>query len=155
MTSMPPPPPPPLSRVLFLAGLLMIPPFGVAAAIVVPQYRAMQVRAHREDVPQRLDLLRRGVLEAFAQEGAYPSLPRCPGDLKLRTPTPWGDECLSAYKKIGFRPPNEGTWCAYVVEGGETFRAIARCDLDGDRHPAVFEATQDGPAIRTSGPTEY
>ena len=157
----PSPSPPPVGRVVFLGVLLCIPPFFIAAALVLPQYRDMQLRSHRVEAPEHLAAIRRGVLEAAESSSSALSLPRCPPELPLGAATSWTPACLEAYSVVGFHPQGGATWCSYVVDastgkdGALGFRAVAKCDLDGDRHPAVFEATREAPPRMLSDPRMF
>lgn len=132
--------------------LLVLPPFGIAAVIVIPQLKRQAMAASLVETQARVLELR----DALVQAGPR-ALPLCPaGDLREGEPTPWEPSCAEAYAAIGWAPPSTGTFCRYVVEPGDAGHlTIARCDLDGDRHFAVVQAGEKGEPTWVSPPGDF
>lgn len=137
--------------VLFFAA---VPFIGVVAAIAIPSFLAMQLRAKRAEAPTNLDGIRTAMAAAQAEGVGYQDLPPCPAVTPGRLPADWTGTCASEWSSaLGWAPAGL-VRCQYQVvvtsepgSGDEGFEAYARCDLDGDGNECEYRATESSRTI--------
>jgi type II secretory pathway pseudopilin PulG len=125
---------------------------GILAAIAIPNFMAMQLRAKRAEAPTNVGGVRTALIaQAAMTEQPFVSLPPCPASPPAAEPVPWEGPCTEVWGEL-WRPFGD-VGCRYEVvatDGGRDFEAIARCDLDGDGQPSVYAATKElSPTMQT------
>ena len=162
----PPYPPPPrkssvgvivaiVLTVVLLGGVAVI---GVMAAIAIPSFLAMQLRAKRSEAPTNLDGIRTAEKAYHAEWDVFTNcdwtFPGTPG----RDPRPFDGGGITAFQNLGWTAYGN-VRCRYRVINatssgdwdGDDFEAYAECDIDGDGNYAVYTATsQSRPTMVTS-----
>jgi Tfp pilus assembly protein PilE len=140
-----------IAAVVMLGSVLAI---GILAAIVVPNFFAMQMRSKQAEAPRQVEEIR-AAQEAFhAVHGGYASLAACPenpgGDLR-----PWEGPCTEAWAALDWVPSGE-LRCTYSVEANpDDFIVLGRCDIDGDGEESQWSASRDNPATMDSANNVY
>ena len=124
---------------------------GIVAAIAIPNFVTMQLRAKRSEVPSNVDAI---LTAELAYDAAFDSFVPCGSEEEARVALsknarPWeGGEC---WEKLGWRPDGmvRGGYWVEVNENVVTIHGI--CDVDGDGEFAEYKATiQDGRAKATT-----
>lgn len=163
---LPPPPPSKRPSTLLVVGVVVVATFaiavvpmvalvGVLAAIAVPNFITMQMKAKRAEVPGNVDGIKVAEMAydaafdeyvpAGSESDAYDSV--------SREPRPW--EGGADWEKIGWSPdgPIRG---AYWVETTATgFEVHGVIDVDGDGAYAHYVATESTYARQISEPDVY
>ena len=129
--------------------------FGVLAAIAIPNFVAMQLKAKRAEVPANVDGIKMAELSydaAFDGFVAVPAEPRGPASVG-KEPKAW--ESTGDWSRLGWTPdePVRGSYWVDVTPGGFTVHGV--CDVDGDGERAEFIATVDTNATMQTGRDVY
>ncbi len=125
-----------------------VPSIGIIAAIAIPSFLAMEMRAKRSEAPVHLDGIRTALAATHAETQAYPELPPCPDGITGRNPQEWSGECAQIWSDAVGWAPDGPVRCQYqVILTGEPgsltqgFEATAHCDIDGDGNECEYLAT--------------
>ena len=120
---------------------------GILAAIAVPEFNQMQLKAKRAEVPLNVE----GITTAhLAYEAAHDrflfQLSWVPNGTFTKKARPW--VTTSTYQAIGFRPDgavrggyHSPSWGANGVD------TVGRCDVDNDNVNTLFTARIDSGAV--------
>ena len=118
---------------------------GILAAIAIPNFLAMQLRAKRAEAPANLEGVRVALLaQAAMTEQPFVDLPSCPEGAPGSEPVPWAGSCTEVWGDLW--QPMGDVRCRYQVvatDGGRDFDAFARCDIDGDGDSAIYEGSKE------------
>ncbi len=134
--------------VLFgVISVTAVPVIGILAAISIPTFLAMQLRAKRAEAPTYLDAIRTAEIAYRAENGHYLSVPYCPGTEPWRELEDWTGDCTDIWLELGWSPDGQ-VRCRYMVTvtgdpgmGTEGFEAVGECDVDGDGTYSQYRAT--------------
>lgn len=159
-------PPSPRTPMLILAavfaGLLVlsVPMVGIVAAIAIPNYVMMQLKAKRAEVPGNVDGIKTALLAYDAAfDGFVPAGTRAEAEAALRSggkePRAWTGG--PGWEALGWRPegPIRGAYWVEVAADGQDFIVYGLCDVDGDGDFAEYTATSRGNATLMNGPNVY
>ena len=138
---------------LLIGGTFVV---GVLAAIAIPNFVQMQLRAKRAEVPSNVDGIR---IAELAYQAAF--------DRFIPVGQPWPravaslDEAMvampegSPFDELGWSPDGllRGTYWVDVTPDGFTVHGM--CDVDRDGEPASYEADAERPAHMVSGSHVY
>ena len=128
--------------------MIVVAIIGILAAIAIPSFLAMQLRAKRSELPTNLDAIRTAEKAYHAEWDTYTDCDATPDAVPGRTQTDFTSGGLGHFQNLG--------WTAdglvrgqYVVEGastgsnisGDTFNAHAYSDIDNDTSDAHYLAT--------------
>lgn len=134
---------------------------GMMAAIAIPNFVAMQLKAKRSEVPGNMAGIK---LALLSYDAAFDDFPMCGDERSARRGLgkelrPWaGGECWEA---LGWRPAGDvrgGYWIepAVAEDGTRSFAVHGVCDVDGDGQVVEYVATRDEePRIVSGDPEEY
>ncbi len=152
----PPQPPPRKSSTGLIIGIVLgvvllvgVAVIGVMAAIAIPSFLAMQLRAKRSEAPTNLDAIRTAEKAYHAEWDVFTEVAWTPGGSIGRDPQPFTGGGLTAFQNLGWTADGN-VRCRYrvtnVVNGGsnwmdDDFEAYAECDIDGDGQHAIYKAT--------------
>jgi len=126
--------------------LCAVPVTGILAAIAIPNFLAMQLRAKRAEAPANLDAIRTAEKAYHAEWDAFTSVGPCPPFVPGREQVAWDPswECYQQFMTLGWLPDGM-TRCSYEVTAvpgasasSDDFQGIARCDVDGDGYEAEY-----------------
>ncbi len=123
---------------------------GILAAIAIPNFLAMQLRANRAGGPSTLDALRVAEMAYIAEFDDVVEFGPCPPSPPGRELRGWGDRCLEQLESVGHLP-SSAVRCSYVVRkvesaggaGSPDFTMSAFCDVDGDGDEASYSASRE------------
>ncbi len=127
-----------------------VPVTGIVAAIAIPNFLAMQLRAKRSEAPTNLDGIRTAEKAYHAEWDAFISAGPCPPFVPGREQVAWDRSwpCYAEFEALGWTPDGM-TRCSYTVTAapgstltGDDFEAWARCDIDGDGYEAEYHANR-------------
>ncbi len=126
-------------------SVMAVPVMGMVAAISIPTFLAMQLRAKRAEAPTHLDAIRTAEFAYQAEFGHYTAAPYCPSSTPWRMPEDWTGDCTDGWTALGWSPDGL-VRCRYMVTltgdpGTEGFEAVGECDVDGDGTFSVYSAT--------------
>lgn len=128
-------------------AVVAVPVVGIMAAIAIPSFLAMQLRAKRSEAPMYLDAIRVAELAYRAEFDHFVATPYCPSSEPGRTLDDWTGDCTDTFDDLGWSPGGQ-VRCRYrvTVTGvpgtlGEGFEAVGECDIDGDGTYSVYRAT--------------
>ena len=132
---------------------------GILAAIAIPNFISMALRAKRAEAPINLDAIRTAEIAYYGEFQEYFSVEPCPSSAPGRQQIPFEGECADSFRSFGWSPEGLMTRCQYsaqAIPGGEgDFKLIARCDGDGDGVEAVYEASRDSRATMVTSNNIY
>jgi type II secretory pathway pseudopilin PulG len=137
-----------------------VPVVGIVAAIAIPNFVAMQLKAKRSEVPANMDGIRTAELAYDAAFDEFvPVGSREEAEQELRS---GGKEQRSwrggaAWEKLGWRPDGmiRGAYWVEVAPDGKAFTVHGLCDVDGDREYAEFTADGESRATGMTNPDVY
>jgi len=134
--------------VLALCALLLVAviPVGVIAAIAIPNFITMQLRAKRAEAPTNLDGIRTAEKAYHAEwdtfTSAGPSPATTPGRNQVAF-TPTGQWSLLGWTADGkVRCKYEVTNIPGTSSQSDNFFGRATCDVDGDGREAIYECNR-------------
>ncbi len=126
--------------------MIVVAIIGILAAIAIPNFLTMQLRAKRSEVPLNLTGISTAEKAYFHEFGEYitaTELPSAPGKTKkqaLNIPSSHG------FDKLGW-DADGGVYGAYQAvadnSGDPTFNLTGRCDVDGDGTEATYNASEN------------
>lgn len=132
-----------------MLAMAVVPVIGILAAIAIPNFLAMQLRAKRSEAPTNLDAIRVAEKAYHAEWDEYLSVPLCPAMEPGREPMAFEGSCRDDWAELGWWPDGL-TRCRYQVVAfnsddwaSSDFEATAECDIDGDGNYALYRASKD------------
>ncbi len=131
---------------------------GILAAIAIPNFVAMQLKAKRGEVPGYVDGIRSAEIAYQGTNGAYLACGAEGGATALlgKQPHDWkSDPANDCFSKLGWQPdgPLRGT---YWVQVSDTdFVVYGACDVDGDGNTAKYGANLATVATRITEDNVY
>ncbi len=143
-------------------GCLGVAVIGILAAIAIPNFLAMQLRAKRAESPTNIDAIRTAEKAYHAEWDAFTTVEACPPDWMSigRMGVEWDSswDCYRQFENLGWTPWGT-TRCRYSVaadnssphRGDHDFEIVGECDVDGDGRPSVYQANRaEKASMRTS-----
>ena len=120
--------------------MIVVAIIGILAAIAIPNYMAMQLRAKRSELPGNVDGIKNAELAYQAAFDAYVDCAARPGAVS-RTPVQW-TVTSDNFSLIGWKPDG-GIRGSYEVSGATNsdFLVTGSTDIDGDSELATYTAT--------------
>jgi uncharacterized RDD family membrane protein YckC/type II secretory pathway pseudopilin PulG len=139
-------------------ALLVIGGIGVAAAIAIPNFITMQLKAKRSEVPANVDGIVAAERAYHAANGAWlpvSSEAAALTEVSGKSPRDWtgGPD----WDALGWAPsgPVRGAYWVEVSPDGAEILVRGICDVDGDADLAVYGADADAGARLTTDPNVY
>ena len=120
--------------------MIVVAIIGILAAIAIPNFVAMQLKAKRSEVPGNVDGIKTAEAAYEASYDTYISAadaPRATPDKVLFT---WS--APTDFSQLGWSPDGQVRGVYNVVATATTFTANGRSDVDGDSVTADYSATQ-------------
>lgn len=139
-----------IALVVGFGAIFMI---GIVAAIAIPNFIAMQMKAKRAEVPGNLDGIRVAEIAYEAANGQYTAASSeaeatAVGAGKQQRDFPYE----GGWRDLGWRPDGQVRGVYWVELTPEGFAAYGACDVDGDGDYAVYVATErQGAQLTTPG----
>ncbi len=136
---------------LLVFGLAAVATFGILAAIAIPNFVAMQMKAKRAEVPAKLDGIRAVELAYHELYGQYVAASSeaeamAQGAGKELRHFPY----RGGWTELGWLPGEMVRGVYWVELTPEGFAAYGACDVDGDGEYAVYVATESQDAQLTT-----
>jgi len=121
-------------------GLAIIPVIGILAAIAIPNFITMQLKAKRSEVPVNVDSIKAAELAYDAMfDGFLPAgQPPAPGELG-KAQRPWTSD--AAWAALPWSPDGPVRGAYWVEVSGDDFVVHGVCDVDADGQTAEYTAT--------------
>ncbi len=153
-----------LVTVLVLVGgiaCVAVPMVGILAAIAIPNFVSMQLKAKRSEVPAYVDGLKTAQLAYDAAFDTYvPVGSREQAEQELwssggKSQRPWEGD--AAWEKLGWRPDGmiRGAYWVEVDADNRDFTVHGLCDVDGDGEFAEYVASGSDNARLVTSPNTY
>lgn len=129
--------------------MIVVAIIGILAAIAIPNFMAMQLKAKRSELPTNVNGIKTAEIAynvmydrfvGAAENGAIPH---------DKTAKPWTNG-LAGWKDIPFTPDGLLRGSYAIDDLGEDFLIRAGCDVDGDGVDATFTASKDVGPTQTS-----
>ncbi len=134
--------------------MIVVAIIGILAAIAIPSFLAMQLRAKRSELPTNLDAIRTAEKAYHAEWDTYTLAAATPGTAATRQPTDFATGGgYTNFANLGwtadglvrgqYQVDNVATAAAVT---GDTFQAHAYSDIDGDTTKSHYLADQSNKA---------
>lgn len=132
--------------------MIVVAIIGVLAAIAIPNYIGLQLRAKRAELPTNVDGIKTAELGYDAAHDGFVACSAHPSPVPVKTVVEWGFP-TGGFDSIGWRPDGmvRGQYAVELDETGEDFTVIAQSDIDGDGNYADVRATSLTQATLTTG----
>jgi prepilin-type N-terminal cleavage/methylation domain-containing protein len=128
--------------------MIVVAIIGILAAIAIPSFLAMQLRAKRSELPTNIDAVRTAEKAYHAEWDVYTTCPATPATAPGRQPTEFGAGGLTQFQNLGWVADGRvrGTYsvdnCASgAAIDGDNFQAHGEADIDGDNTASHYRAT--------------
>ena len=120
--------------------MIVVAIIGILAAIAIPNFVAMQLKAKRSELPSNVDGIKTAEIAYEAAFDAYVDAAAKPGSV-AKTPRDW-TVTTDNFSLIGWKPDG-GIRGSYAVAnaGATDFTVLGSCDVDGDGVLADYSAT--------------
>ncbi len=134
--------------------MIVVAIIGILAAIAIPNFIAMQLKAKRGEVPGNVDGIKTAELSYDASFDKYVSAAENPGAPSGKAPTAWVS--TAEFAQINWKPDGEVRG-AYTVDAvtNTDFTVHGACDVDGDANLSTYTATTSTNAAMTSASDVY
>ena len=145
--------------VVLMGGVAFV---GVMAAIAIPSFLAMQLRAKRSEAPTNLDAIRTAEKAYHAEWDTFTNCDWTFPGTPDRNLQPFSGGGYTAFQNLGWTAWSD-VRCRYRVVNatgsgswdGDDFLAQAECDIDGDGYYALYEATSHSKPYMVTGNNVY
>jgi type IV pilus assembly protein PilA len=128
--------------------MIVVAIIGILAAIAIPNFLAMQLRAKRAELPSNLDGIRTAEKAYHAEWDGFTSAGATPVQVPGRTPVNFDDGSLSMFQNLGWVADGKvrGSYEAVATNNAsnvlDDFVATATSDVDGDDEFASYNCNR-------------
>ena len=131
--------------------MIVVAIIGILAAIAIPSFLAMQMRAKRSELPTNLDAVRTAEKAYHAEWDTFTDCLATPAIAPTRSPEPFNDTSAGYYnfENLGWTADGHVRGQYSVTDSTvgsgpttDTFQAHAYSDIDGDGATAHYQANQ-------------
>ena len=120
--------------------MIVVAIIGILAAIAIPNFVAMQLKAKRSEIPSNVDGIKTSEVAYEAAFDSYLDATAKPGSV-AKTPRDW-TVTADNFSLMGWKPDGGIRGSYAVVNAGPTdFLVQGSCDVDGDGALANYSAT--------------
>ena len=128
--------------------MIVVAIIGCLAAIAIPTFQTMVLRAKRAELPPHIASLKLAEHAYRAEWDMFTACPLTPSIIPGRNPAPFGVKPTDdhPFALLGWVFDGEDGYGQYQVEtqdNDRTFTARGQSDIDGDGSFAVYEATDE------------
>ena len=140
--------------VLVIGGLLVL--VGLFAQRAWTRFVNMPMVAKTSEAVRNLEHIRQAQMAYFETHGEYLTVGATPQRAPGSSQTAFESDHMDAWRRLGWQPDSL-VRCQYevTVPTPSDFRAVARCDADGDGTTSVFVSSREGLPKRTSPDDQY
>jgi type IV pilus assembly protein PilA len=136
--------------------MIVVAIIGILAAIAIPNFVAMQLKAKRAEVPSNVDGIKTAELAYDAAFDGYVEAtvyPRASGALD-KTASTWDEASSGGFQTIGWKPDGavRGNY-AVATTSTTDITVTGECDVDDDGSAAQYTATTSINAVLRSSDT--
>lgn len=129
---------------------------AVAILILVPFLLSSNKSSRRDEVEALVNAIRQAEIDYHDAFGEYVSAEAAPRPPHAVGPEPVAWNPTEGFRKLSWAPEADEVYGSYQVQADKHgFKIIGSCDVDGDGERAVFEATQEQAAQRTTASGVY
>jgi type IV pilus assembly protein PilA len=135
--------------------MIVVAIIGILAAIALPNFVAMQLKAKRGEVPFNVDGIKTAELAYDAAFDGYVEatvFPRASGALD-KTPAAWDEASSGGFRTIGWKPDGAVRGNYAVATSATDITVTGECDVDDDGSEAQYMATTSINAVLRSSDT--
>ena len=139
-------------RLVWIAlGAVLVLLLGVIAKNALHRYVNLAQYAKRAEAMHNLNNIYQAQLDHFAAHGEYVAVGATPQQPPGKRQRPFESEHMDGWKRLGWQPESM-VRCQYevTVPTPKNFRAVARCDVDGDGEPSIFVGSAEHPPKMTT-----
>ncbi len=137
--------------------MIVVAIIGILAAIAIPNFVAMQLKAKRSEVPGNVDGIKTAEMAYDAAFDGFISVSVEPSASTLsKALVDWPTTNPAGWSSIGWRPDGQvrGQYSA-ATSGTTDFLVTGTCDVDDDGSAAIYTASKDQNAKATTAPDLY
>ncbi|MDP2307652.1 MAG: prepilin-type N-terminal cleavage/methylation domain-containing protein [Pseudomonadota bacterium] len=139
--------------------MIVVAIIGILAAIAIPNFITMQLKAKRAEVPGNVDGIKTAEIAYDAAFDGFIPATVYPGAIG-KAQTPWVVADSGGFGTIGWAPDGavRGQYLVALQDnsvGVPGFLVTGNCDVDGDTDPATYTATDELNALLTTANTIY
>ncbi len=142
--------------------MIVVAIIGILAAIAIPNFLAMQLRAKRAELPSNLDGIRTAEKAYHAEWDTFTAAAATPGTAPQRNQVAFAGGGLTAFQNLGWTADGKvrGQYTVGSITAGGTlatddFTATATSDIDADSTRATFTCNRAEKAGMTTANNIY
>ncbi len=128
--------------------MIVVAIIGILAAIAIPSFLAMQLRAKRSELPTNIDAIRTSEKAYHAEWDVYTTCAATPTSAPGRQPTEFAGGGLTQFQNLGWVADGRVRG-SYSVDNaasgaaidGDNFQSHGEADIDGDSTASHYRAT--------------
>ena len=140
--------------------MIVVAIIGILAAIAIPNFLAMQLRAKRAELPSNLDGVRTAEKAYHAEWDQFTACGVTPATVPGRTPVAFAGGGYGAFDLLGWAADGKvrGTYVVTVTAGNfatDDFVSTATADIDGNSANSSYTCNRAEKASMTSANNVY
>ena len=136
--------------------MIVVAIIGILAAIAIPNFKSLQYRAKRMEVPINVIGIKTAEIAYSIEFDTFVEVFRYPTSAPGKSQVSWVKGSAGGFDTIGWAPdgPVRGVYAVTPI-GRTDFIADGDCDVDGDGNEADYEATLLTNITRTTPSDAY
>ena len=131
--------------------MIVVAIIGILAAIAIPNFIAMQLKAKRSELPSNVDGIKTAELSYDAAFDSYVTAAALPSGTPNKALRDWGGS--ASWSTLGWRPDGQVRGNYATTAGTTDFTVNASCDVDADSTYADYSASASTNATLSSADT--
>lgn len=137
--------------------MIVVAIIGILAAIAIPNFMAMQLKAKRSEAPGNVDGIKTAEMGYDAAYDTYVAVAAYPtGGPSGKAPVAWDEASSGDFTTIGWKPDGEVRGSYSVdLDGPNNFTVTGLIDVDGEGLQAQYTATSSINATMVSDNNVY
>jgi type IV pilus assembly protein PilA len=129
--------------------MIVVAIIGILAAIAIPNFMTMQLKAKRGELPSNVNGIKTAELAYDAMYDGFISAVQNPSGTPSKAAVLW-DPTVAGWKELPWAPDGEVRGNYTVVAATTDFLITANCDVDADSNLATYTASATLGATQTS-----
>ena len=141
--------------------MIVVAIIGILAAIAIPSFLAMQLRAKRSELPTNLDAIRTAEKAYHAEWDTYTACGVAPSAQPTRQAVPFNTGAVNAFSQMGWAADGNvrGQYSVTITTSGnlalDNFEGVATGNIDGNDDISRYSCTKDLKPNMTSDNNVY
>jgi len=141
--------------------MIVVAIIGILAAIAIPGFSAMMLRAKRAELPMNLDSVRTAEVAYHAAWGQFTSVPTTPPTVPGRSGTVFAGGGFAGFEILGWKADGRvrGVYSVTATNASNSssddFTATAQADIDGDVNYSEYMTNRARKAVMLTANNEY